>query len=402
MSQSLLYKSLFEVKILHHYFLNKGEEEWDTMNQEDKDSQEAKFDIREILDITPTSDCTQALNAHNCVFKRTSAGIIVGIKSIADELNAGKFKAFVSLSETQTFRFLVKLKDYNFMNYTALSLQSSRGKMFVLNNSITNASNNFPSLSTIPPVFENGKLYLPGDMLSDNAVNQTKLFTALVKTSNNPTGSDDWLTEEGNADTPLNYVNINDSYPVANGLFTYTMTEKDSYPIAILKDASGFTIKPETEVLQGDFYTLQVDMRKYPEGIYSIHIDSDNPTYHDDVTFYLLQSNDTPFTLIEIKVKSKQAVFDLTNQEDLLSPVFEIRFRNRRTHWRYLGKIFSTPYIPDNPLPLTRYGNIEIMKPPKPEDTKTIMLPNPSVSLIKAEALTDINETKYYSEIHIN
>lgn len=402
MSQSILYKSLFEVKVRHHYFLNKGEQEWDSMNQEDKDKIEAKFDTREILDITPTSDCTRNLNAHNCIFKRTSAGIIVGIKSIADELNAGKFKAFVSLNENQTFRFLVKLKDYNFMNYTALSLQSTRDKMFVLNNSITNASNNFPSLSTIPPVFENGKLYLPGDMLSDNAVHQTKLFTALVKTSTNPLGSDDWLSEERNVDTPLNYVNINDSYPVANGFFTYTMTEKDSYPVAILKDASGFTIKPKMEVLQGDFYTLQVDLLKYPEGIYSIHIDSDNPTYHDDVTFYLLQSSNTPFALIEIKVKSKQAAFDLTNQEDLLSPVFEIRFRNRRTHWRYLGKIFSTPYIPDNPLPLTRYGNIEIMKPPEPEDTKTIMLPNPSVSLIKAEALTDTNETKYYSEIHIN
>ncbi len=402
MSQSLIYKSLFEVKVRHHYFLNKGEQEWDSMNQEDKDKLEAKFDIREVLDITPTSDCTRALHAHNCVFKRTSAGIIVGIKSIADEFNAGKFKAFVSLSETQTFRFLVKLKDYNFMNYTALSLQPSSGKMFVLNNSITNASNNFPSLSTIPPVFENGKSYLPGDMLSDNAVNQTKLFTALVKTSNNPTGSDDWLTETANADTPMNYVNINDSYPVANGFFTYTMTEKDSYPVAILKDASGFTIKPEMEVLLGDFHTLQVDMRKYPEGIYSIHIDSDNSAYHDDVTFYLLQSSDTPFALLEIKVKSKKVAFDLTDQEDLLSPVFEIRFRNRRTHWRYLGKIFNTPYVPDNPFPLTRYGNIEIMKPPEPEDTKTIMLPNPSVSLIKAEALINIDETKYYSEIHIN
>lgn len=402
MSQSLLYKSLFEVKILHHYFLNKGELEWDTMNQEDKDIQEAKFDVREILDITPTADCIKAIKAYNCIFRKTSAGILVGIKAIADQLNPGKFKAYVSLNENQTFRFLVKLKDFNFINYTALSLQSSRGKMFVLNNSITNVSNKFPSLCSIPPVFENGNEYLPGDMLSDNAVNQTKLFTALLKTSDNPAASSDWLTEVGNANTPLNYVNINDSYPVANGFFTYKMTVVDSLPIATMKDASGFTIRPKMEILQGDFYTLQVDLLKYPEGFYSIHIDSANPAYHDDVTFYLLQSSDTPFALIEIKVKSTQTEYDLTNQGDLLSPTFEVRFRNRRTHWRYFGKIFNTPYVPDNPLPLTRYGNIEIMKPPEPEDTKTIMLPNPSVSLIKAEALTDTNETKFYSEIHIN
>ncbi|MFA5326296.1 MAG: hypothetical protein WC384_00765 [Prolixibacteraceae bacterium] len=402
MSQSIIYKSLFEVKIRHHYFLNKGEQAWDSMNQEDKDSQEATFDVREILDITPTSDCTKALKAHSCVFKNTSSGIIVGIKATADAANVGKFKPFVPLDDKQSFRFLVKLKDYNFLNYTALSLQTSRDKLFVLNNCLTNASNLFPALSTIPPVFENGKTYMPGDMLSDNATNQTKLFTALVKTGVAPAGSPDWLEEAGNAETPLSYVNISDSYPVAKGFFTYTMTEKNSIPIATMKDASGFTIKPKIEILQGDFYTLQVDLLKYPEGIYSIHIDSDNPAYHDDVTFYLLQGSETPFALIEIKAKSKKADFDLTSQEDLLSPVFEVRFRNRRTHWRYVGKIFDTPYIPDDPLPLTRYGNIEIMKPPEPEDTKTIMLPNPSVSLIKADALINLDETKYYSEIHIN
>ena len=368
MSQSIIYKSFFEVKVRHHYFLNKGDQAWDSMSQDDKDSQEAKFDAHEILDIIPTSDCIKALNAHSCVFKKTSSGLIVGIKAIADDVNSGKFKAFVSLNDNETFRFVVKLKDYNFLNYTALSLQSSKDKLFVLNNSISNASNHFPSLSTIPPVFKNGKTYMPGDMLSDDTANQTKLFTALLKTSDNPTGSNDWLTEDGNANTPLSFVNINDSYPLAKGFFTYTMNEKDSYPIAKLKDASGFTINPKMEVLQGDFYTLQVDMLKYPEGIYSIHIDSDNPAYHDDVTFYLLQGSDTPFALIEVRVKSKQTAFDLTNQEDLLSPVFEIRFRNRHTYWRYIGKKFSTPYVPDNPLPLTRYGNIEIIKPSELDD----------------------------------
>jgi len=180
------------------------------------------------------------------------------------------------------------------------------------------------------------------------------------------------------------------------------MTVKDAQPIATMKDASGFTVKPRMEILPGDFQTLQVDLLKYPQGIYSIHIDSDDPAYHDDVTFYLLQGSERPFALIEIKVKSKQPAYDLFNQGDLLSPTYEIRFRNRRTHWRYIGKLFDSPFVLENPLPLTRYGNIEIMKPPEPEDTKTIMLPNPSVSLIKAEALIHTEEKKYYSEIHIN
>lgn len=402
MSQSLLYKNLFEVNILHHFFLNKGEQEWDKMSQEDKDRMESKSDIREIFDITPTQESTKALSSHSCIFKKTATGILVGIKAKPDELNPGKFNSFVSLADNLTFRFLVKLKDLNFMNYTALPLQENRDKIFVFSNSLNITSNTFPSLSAIPPVFKPGNTYMPGDMLSDSANNPTKLFTALVKTGNNPTLSADWLTENGNITTPLSYVNVNDSYPVANGFFTYTMKVKDAKPIATMKNSSGFTVTPKMEIIQGNFYTLQVDMLKFPQGIYSIHIDSDDPTYHDDVIFYLLQGNETPFALIEIKVKTKQHAYDLFSQGNLLSPTYEIRFRNRRTHWRYLGKLFDPPYVLENPLPLTRYGNIEIMKPPEPEDTKTIMLPNPSVSLIKAEALIHTEEKKYYSEIHIN
>jgi hypothetical protein len=402
MSQSIIYKSLFEVNIRHHFFLNKGQQEWDSMSQEEKDTQEAKFDVKEILDISPTPDCVKLLNAHNCIFKKTATGILIGIKAEPDEVNVGKFKPYISLNDEETFRFSVQLKDYNFLNYTALSLQSARNRTHILTNSAINDSNLFPALTSIPPVFESGKTYMPGDMLSDSATNQTKLFTALVKTTDNPTGSSDWLTENLGPNIPVSYINVNDSYAAANGIFTYTMKEKDALPIAQINDASGNSINPKIEILQGDFRILQIDMTKFKEGIYSVHVESSNTVYSDDVTFYLLQSSNTPFALVEIKVKSKQTDYDLIVEGDLTSPVFEIRFRNRQTHWRYVGKKFTTPFITDTPLPLTRYGNIEIFKPPDQENSEAVLLPNPSTSLIKAEALKSTNETKYFSEIHIN
>jgi hypothetical protein len=228
------------------------------------------------------------------------------------------------------------------------------------------------------------------------------LFTAMVKTTANPTGSADWLTENQGTDTPMSYINLNDNYPVANGFFTYIMKEKDSIPIVQIKDAAGNTINPKMEILLGDFYILQVDMLKYKEGFYNIKIDSNNPAYHDEVTFYLMQGSNSPFAIIEIKVISRQSAYDLINQGSLTSPVFEIRFRNRHTYWRYISKKFSSPFITEDPLPLTRFGNIEVLKPPEPEETETMSLPNPSVSLIKAEALANPIETKFYSDIHIN
>jgi hypothetical protein len=376
--------------------------EWDKMSEGDKERIEDIYDIRDIFELTPTPESNVALRAHNCIFKRTSMGFLVGIKVVADKLNPGKFNAFVPINDNQTFRFLVKLKDANFINYTALPLGGISNKMFKFSNNPNNISDTFPSLSAIPPVFKMDHLYMPGDMLSNDSANQTKLYTALLKTSNNPALSEDWLTENIDVDTPMIYANINDSYPVANGFLIYTMKVKNAKPIATMKNSSGFAIQPKMEVLPGDFYALQVDLLKYPQGIYSIHIDSDDPTYHDDLTFYLLHGNETPFALIEIKVKSKQPSYDLFNQGNLLSPTFEIRFRNRRTHWKYFGKQFESPYILDEPLPLTRYGNIEITIPPKPGETKTTVLPNPSVSSIKAEAFINTEEKKYYSEIHIH
>jgi hypothetical protein len=402
MSLHIIYKNLFEIKLFHHYFLDKGEEIWDAMEQEEKDKIEALYDIRDIFEIIPTPDCINVLESHYCIFKNTSSGILVGIKAKPDKIQPLHFNPFVPLSKDLTFRFLIRLKDTNFKNYTALPLQGNSGTMFIFKNYTLNSSQIFPSLSAIPPVYSAATDYMPGDMLSDHPVNQTKLFTALVKTSNNTSTASDWLTETGDTNTPLDYANVNDRYPVANGFFFYTMKLANVQPKATLKNFSGEIIKPAMENIPGDFYSLQVDMRNFPQGFYSIHVESDAPVYQDDITFYLLQQSEFPFGLIEITVKSDQADYDLTDPVHLSSPSFELRFRNRRTFWRYFGKIFNTPFEVEHPLPLTRYGSIEVVKPPEPEDTKTIILPNPSGSMIMAEALAKPDEKKYYSDIHIN
>lgn len=402
MSQTLKYRNLFEVNILHHFFLNKGELEWEKMPSVDKDSMLANFDVNQIFEIVPTPDCLATLRAQKCVFRKTPAGFFVGIHAVDDHLNPGKYNAYIPLAPNQLFRFMLRLKDPEFLNYTALPFEGNKGKILVFTNTLSVKPQQFPSLSSTPPVFESGHVYQPGDMLTDQAGNPTKLFTALVKTDENPALSDKWLAETASADTPVSYANGNDRYIAANGMFTYRMKEAGQVPHASLKNASGATIKPRIEVIPGEFYSLQIDLLAYPPGFYSLHVSSDHPAYSDKLDFYLIQGNEIPYALIEIRVKGSQAAYDLTHQENLLSPTFHIRFRNRRTHWRYLGKLFDTPFISDIPLPLTRTGHIEISKPPEPEDTKTIMLPNPSVSLIKAEALLDPDETKFYSEIHIN
>jgi hypothetical protein len=402
MSQRILYENLFEIKILHHYFLDKGEVRWDEMLSADQDKFTTLFDIREIIDISPTPECRQAMLSHHCVFKNTREGIRVGIKSVPDELQPGKFNAVTPPAAGLAFRFTIRKKDPYFPNYTALPLQGNENAIFVFKNYTAGANIKFPSLSAIPPLYDAALVYQPGDMLTDSPVNPSKLFTALLKTSNNTSNATDWLTETGNPTTPLSYANSNDRYRLARGFFSYTMKEPGSPPVAIIKTLSGERIHPKTEILSGEFYSLQADMQPFPQGFYQAHITSANPLYQDDFLFYLLHQSEPAFGIIEIKTGSDQADFNLLDGDVLHSPVFKLRLRNRRTHWRYLGKAFETPFEVEDPLPLTRFGQIEVVKPPEEDDNGTILLPNPTAGMIRTEALADGGDKKYYSEIHIN
>ena len=398
----IIYKTLFEIKILHHYFLDNGENRYDLLSTEEKNKIEEYYDIRKILEIIPTSDCTQILQSHRCIFKATADGFSIGVKASQDAIQPDLFNPFIPISQNTVFRFLVRMKDPGFLNYTALPLNAGDGRIFIFKNYSFNTPAKFPSLSAIPPLYVPATTYYPGDMLADHPVNPAKLFTALVRTTHLTSTASDWLTEEGDATTPLSYANINDSQMVVNGILSYTMKIQDARPAALLKNSAGNEVSPKTEIIPGDHYSLQADLRSYPDGFYTLHVESPDAAYSDDLTFYLVQNSETPFGLIEVKAKSDLAGYDLLDEGHFLSPVYELRFRNRRTHWRYTGKYFETPYIVPDPLPLTFNGHIEIIKPAEPEDTKTIMLPNPSDPVIRPEALIKDDETKYYSDIHIN
>jgi hypothetical protein len=86
----------------------------------------------------------------------------------------------------------------------------------------------------------------------------------------------------------------------------------------------------------------------------------------------------------------------------LRSPVYQLRFRNRATHWRYVGKQFNAFSVTTNPMPLTRFGVIDNVSVPDKNGTPVDDLPGPEVTMIKAEALAVEAEKKFYSEIHIN
>jgi hypothetical protein len=403
MSISITYGILFEVRIIHHFFLNKGENAYDAMSDADKANMMLKYDVREIFEIVPTKECSKILSAHNCIFKMTSSGILVGLRAESDGLEPQKFKPFVTLADDLMLTFLVKLRDMDFMNYTTLPFTGNSGQIFTFQNTIAGGSKKFPILSAIPPIYEATKEYMPGDMLSDNLNNQTKLFTALQKTTQITSTASDWITEELADNLPLQYVNVNDRHPLVRGIFSYLVKDANVEPLATVKTANGIIVTPKVSILPGEFRSLQVDMREFPEGYYTMHIESTDPVYSDDIAFYLLHQRESPFGIIQLNVKSDDIAYNMLDPQGYLrSPAYELRFRNRLTRWRYVGKKFNNASVTATPLPLTRFGFIENVTVRGKDGELIDDLPNPAVSIIKTEALVKTTEKNFYSEIHIN
>lgn len=403
MSITVTYSVLFEVKVLHHYFLNKGMVNFEKMSEEDKAEVMLKYDVREFLDITPTSECRKNLDRHHCIFKQTASGIIVGLKAELISQNPKKYKPFVLFDDDLTFTFLINMRDAGLLNYTGLPLTGNSGQVYLFHNRKSTLSRFFPSLHSAPSGYKAGVEYLPGDMLCDDPSNPTKLFTAALKTTDDPSGSSDWLVENTSDGLPMSYINVGDRHPLVRQTLSYRVKTAGVEPNIVVKTASGTAVEVRSVILPGEFRTIQVDLRGLPEGLYTMHAESADQTYQDDLSFYLLRERQTPFAILRLTVKSDAPDYDMLDQQALmLSPAYTLRFRNRATYWRYVGKNFNAASVTDEPKPLTRFGIIENITVPDKNGNPAEDLPNPEVRMIKAEALTVPAEKKFYSEIHLH
>ena len=140
MSYSIQYKELFRVKILHRYFLDKGSDEFRTMNGADQLKQMNNYNFQSVLRISPTTETLQQLNGHNLVFKTLDSGFTVWSKvSETDDS-----EPFILLDDDLNFTFPIQIRDSVFYNYTDLKLENA-GKLYYLSNRRLNSEpNNFP------------------------------------------------------------------------------------------------------------------------------------------------------------------------------------------------------------------------------------------------------------------
>lgn len=142
MTFAITYKPLFDVKILHLYYLNKGDVEFFSMKEKEKEKQLAGYDISSFFRIVPTTVTRNKLEGHKLVFKRHNSGFTIWVNVSEDESTP-----LIAVDDTLELTFLLNLNAHTFFNLTRLDI-SNTGKLFFFSNKhLSTESPGFPLIS---------------------------------------------------------------------------------------------------------------------------------------------------------------------------------------------------------------------------------------------------------------
>lgn len=127
MSFNPTYGLLFEVTVLHNYFLNNGEDTYTAMSDEDKKKMLHKFNSDSFTSITPTVETSIRLRNFKMLFKPTKTGF--GVYTMVKE---DATDPFISIPADLKLDFKVSVNDYQFENYT--NLEFAHKQIFLFSN----------------------------------------------------------------------------------------------------------------------------------------------------------------------------------------------------------------------------------------------------------------------------
>lgn len=316
---------LFEVRVLHHYWLDDGKTVFDQLPPEAQYGRLATYDMRRFLDVRPTDATERLLRGLGCIFVKSPTGFVVGCPRGA------------VLPSDAVFKFMLTVKDGGLFNYTALTLMSRKvyDIYYGPENTAYRYKENVPLLSNlsgatrdIPP--GNKLLFLSREI---PPLASTDKIEAIVKS--------------GSALEQL----ISDDHSVA--------------PQQLDADAG----KLPVYLNQGDIPDIVPPAGLTgapPQGI----------RLEDGIT-------EDVFGLISIAATAPDSAFsfvDGAGKAKTPYPVYQVRIKNRSSYWTYLDKATGAVKTTESvPLPLTCFGNAGTKQKPsvglvKPEVSGTAVM----------------------------
>jgi hypothetical protein len=299
------YRRLFEIRLLHHYWLDEGATIFDLITEsETRERRLLDYDMRSFLRLTPTASTSAAIAGFAGVYKATSLGGIVAV--VADTV----------IPADTVFEFLVTVGDPDFFNYTALTLRPQTIHEFYDTQAdrLYRYKENVPVLSNLSGASrgsaETRTLFLSAEIPTLAASDPVEALVissgSLQQLSSDQPDADTWQVAATATDLPV-FVHQGD-VPVI-----VPPAELAGVP------ARGIELTPE---VGDDVFAL-------------IRLTAQHP-------------DDQDFSFI-----------DTDGQAQATAPVYQARFKSRATFWQYFDKNTGTASDeePVGPLPLTYFGN---------------------------------------------
>ena len=324
------YQRLFEVRLLHHYWLDEGGTIFDLIAaSETKERRLLNYDMRNFLSVAPTASTAAAIAGFGGVFKEMDLGFVVGVPADA------------AIPADTTLDYVVTVTDSAFFNYTALTFAPHKitDIFYQPEKRVYRYKDNVPLLSNLTGgarTLDGGKvLFLSQDYPSLAATDSIESLivsgpSLLQLTSDQPGAISRQLAAD--ATTVPVFVNQSDVPAIA--------------PPPGMTGAPARGIRLDEEDLPDDIFAL-------------IRLTAERPTDQD-------------FSYI-----------DNTGHSKAVHPVYQVRLKNRSTTWKYIHK--ATGVLDSQtpaPLPLTFFGNGGTRQKPSEGFVKPQIIANKIMDLV--------------------
>lgn len=430
---SILFKRLFEVQVLHDYYLTAtdGTSFYEKNKSEKHDTLVKKlsgnvYDVRDLFVVQPTASTNRKLGEYKLKMAMTAMGFIVGAE-VTVEKQAGEtvYKPIRVFGEDLVLSFSIRPSISFFGSMTNLSLRPPLPARYYFTNKDKDEFDegmipNYTSLplSKIPFSHQAGMLHEMGAIVDfAGTIREAIQETDGTNASHWETISDKRVVT--NADLVL--LPHKFSVPIKKeAAITQANFVLEDTAAAVIKTIarSGATVLEDvlldftrvddtdvtSDVIPDGHYTLKVKLGGGPEIAYPVYLN--DPLYNKDYLGAIEIRADelnSPFSLLDAGGFLKTRINALN--EKIPHPVFEVRFKNRKTYWRYNQENdFSAAEVAATAAHLQHQPPKLVSIKPKPLTATlvpfvngvSLMLPHPKVPSVKVQG------DKIFSEIYIN
>ncbi len=433
MASTTIFKRLFEVQVLHDYYLTTADGvSFFDQNEADKNDLLSKkmvnrlYDVRDLFEIEADYATKENFSKYKLVLANTVFGFMVGTEvSVENKSGEILYKPRFKFDDNPNFTFSIKPRAPFLKSITNIGLRPVVPSIHYFTNKDKDEfdEDTVPSYKSLPisnkvSTHQDNKSYEMG-ALADFA---GTIKEALQYTTGNDPGHWEEIADKrfvSDADNIL--LPHRFTYKIAKSQnitqIEIVLLDKDSNEVKTINKAATEALEnidldlskvdendENSALIPSDFYTLKVIANAEPEVFYSIYLNDE--MYNKDhlaVVDIRMDEQDSPFSLLDTEGYLKTRIS--ATDEKITHPVFEIRFKNRRTYWRYNKEGDFSPaeiaataeHLAHDPEKLTSIKPKALTETLVPfKNGTSLVLPYPSRPSIKIE------KERIFSEIFIN